>query len=94
MPLTGRLWWRREAFWGVVLDGELLPPAVSVEIIGGSTRTAVKLDGGFSELPSGPAAIVEFEAQAVIVEHRTDTGLVVREYRTTEPANDNGEPQS
>jgi hypothetical protein len=65
MPLTGRLWWRREAFWGLELDGILQPPALSVELIGAKVWTRVKLDGGHSELPSGPAALIEFEAESV-----------------------------
>ena len=64
--MKGRLWWRREAAWGLELDGVMQPPAASVELVGATVRTAVNLAGGFQELPSGPAAIIEFEAQAVM----------------------------
>lgn len=65
--MKGRLWWRREAAWGVEIDGQQQPPASAVVLHGATVRTAVKLDGGFSELPSGPAAIIEFEAESIEV---------------------------
>lgn len=66
--MTGRLWWRREGAWGLEIDGVLQPLTASVELVfdGGVVRTATRLDGGHQDLPSGPAAIVEFECQAIM----------------------------
>jgi hypothetical protein len=83
MPLTGRLWWQREHVWGVELEGEL-HAATSVELVGATVRTKVSPDGAFA-LPSGPLAIVEFEAQAVILTSNSET----RTYHAVTPANDN-----
>ena len=101
MPLTGRLWWRREACWGLEVNGQLQPPASSVTLIGATVRTAVKLDGGHSELPSGPAAVIEFEAEAVRVirpdgteRTETDDAICVKRADPSEPANDNSEEAS
>lgn len=65
--MKGRLWWRREAFWGLELDGEVQPPMTDVVLRGATVRTVVNLAGGHSELPSGPAALIEFEAESVEV---------------------------
>ena len=77
--MIGRLWWRREASWGLELNGELQPPAASVVLRGATVRTVVDLAG--TALPGGPVAIVEFEAESV--ETTSPNGVI-----TTAPARD------
>lgn len=64
--MKGRLWWRSPAAWGLELDGEIQPPARDVMLRGATVRTVVNR-GGHQELPSAPAALIEFEADSVEV---------------------------
>lgn len=90
--MTGRLWWRRDGseLWGLELDGKL-SACTGVELVGATVRTAVARPGETFDLPGGaPRAIIEFEAEAVIVSQPTDLGEMVTEYHRDKPANDNG----